>query len=1404
MENLKKRNYELSLWRTKYDGIKGRYTEEKVVTIGSNTSDSPLRAHEPKLGRDVNGNKTLTFSMFYKYWDEDENCLKDNPFTVQDMNGIGLANESRVKLKLDNKWFDFIVKSISEDSSSYKFTYTCKDQNVYELSKTGFNIELSQDLMNNAGTVWQLGEKVLEGTDWAVGSSQSILFNKVREPLYEIDSSIIASQSTITADPDAPAYNTASAFYLSYTLQQQGDLSNQRLYAVFSDDIELDSDNIILNCHQYDCTINAQPASSSVSPYFGKRFVKNTPQIFDPVTQKMVTQYAKQGESSSSIYYGYVENKFYQPNLVDNFITNGKDFTSTKGWKQSVTQAVDSSGAFYLQFPSSSSAWIYNTGIYDYRSKLNGIAKGEEFGLRIKYYGTGRLSNIAVAKTTKGSDITSQIVMAQHGSWYNDNEYLYKFAADSQLSENELETNIYYLWMQGQNVVIQEIELFKWNYGTIYPHQASGTELSSFNGVICPSGYIQLNSLDSTQLSYHPYSEVSFTEDSQSLNSYYVPYASEDKKYYYYLQPQLGDDPIDDPLKISYEICNEKSNDYEEIRGEIGEYEKIKMVEAKESNRMAILQSLCEKFECWMDIEVQHEEDGTISVDEHGAPIKKIKFREYLDTPNAAGFKYGVNLKSVKRNIDSEQISTKIIVKPNSNEFADGGFCTISNASDCPTGENFFYNFDYYINKQGIERDKLIEDLYIYLYPQIKYYNEQIKQLNNEIIQFTPSLENVESKLTIANQGIANAPEEITEKIRLMQIHDKDIEKYHVNANDKGIFNSDGTPWNGFQGKVTSVWRLIEGYYKSVLLLNSQYQEFQRESLAYKEQKKTIEQKINDLKEQIKGYQNLKENLINEFNKKYQPFIAEGNWTSEDYTDPNLYYYDQESVLYESSKPKISYTFDIINVSPLEGYEPYKFQPGDLTYVEDTEFFGWKTDNNGNRTNPYREEVVVYQLDEDLDNPMNDKVSVKTYKSQFEDLFQRIGNTTQNLTFNTGSYQRAAKLVDVNTGISTRALQQAFLDNADILNSIGNQNVTVDNQGITVLNQEDPNERVRIVNGGIFLSEDGGESWKTGITGKGINASEITTGTLNAGLINVSSSYSGRYYGNDGFKDVLAGVTKITEDGVKIFTNVPPSDSQITQGAGGIEYKENPTSSDYGYRTYGQVESSGWQIGIRIPFSVNAQFYENLKEGKNNETLKQITEAKIKVTANWLSGPSAKTIEFDPYTQLYFKDEEQPWKDSWKEDDKIEVDFYDDQQGRHYLCFYFSQVGLRIKDDSSYKNLELEFSYKTALNPNSLLKESTALTLDGVVTKEVNTNIVKQSNISQTSGSFDTLKTSKIKQTEQESNSLELANGGYNCKLYVSNDGYFRIGVYSGQDLNYTLQARGDSSQIWQVIAAES
>jgi phage minor structural protein len=109
-------------------------------------------------------------------------------------------------------------------------------------------------------------------------------------------------------------------------------------------------------------------------------------------------------------------------------------------------------------------------------------------------------------------------------------------------------------------------------------------------------------------------------------------------------------------------------------------------VSAKESNYFNILQSIAETFEAWLDLEIGRDSTGKIT-------SKAIKFKNYAGADNFAGFRYGVNLKDITRSCDSKNITTKLIVKQNANELAEGGFCTIQKAGANPTGENYIYDF---------------------------------------------------------------------------------------------------------------------------------------------------------------------------------------------------------------------------------------------------------------------------------------------------------------------------------------------------------------------------------------------------------------------------------------------------------------------------------------------------------------------------------------------------------------------------------------------------------------------------------------------------------------------------------------------------------------------------------------
>ena len=233
------------------------YKERKLCIIGSDTMTSPARAIQSKLVSSTNGSNTLTFSMYYKYYDEEEDEIVVNPYNKL------LTNERKIKLRYgppvdsdipdseapNTKWYDFVIKDVQENSDNNTFTYTCKDLYINELSKSGFSIQLDAELENNTGTVTELAEKILEGSDWSVSEANDNLRQYKEEPLYEItlgrdiEAVDIVNQTSITI-PAKDENGNGNKIYVFYSIISE---QNPQLQFLYSKDgiFKTDDDRLI-------------------------------------------------------------------------------------------------------------------------------------------------------------------------------------------------------------------------------------------------------------------------------------------------------------------------------------------------------------------------------------------------------------------------------------------------------------------------------------------------------------------------------------------------------------------------------------------------------------------------------------------------------------------------------------------------------------------------------------------------------------------------------------------------------------------------------------------------------------------------------------------------------------------------------------------------------------------------------------------------------------------------------------------------------------------------------------------------------------------------------------------------------------------------------------------------------
>lgn len=591
-------------------------------------------------------------------------------------------------------------------------------------------------------------------------------------------------------------------------------------------------------------------------------------------------------------------------------------------------------------------------------------------------------------------------------------------------------------------------------------------------------------------------------------------------------------------------------------------FQKVSSIEGSESNCFNFIQELSEKFECWAQLTADHDpstgkiklisdihyekfdlnsldgfphvqlyiKSGDLYIEvnppysedqqyylkiENIYPAKYISFKKNIGTWNDAGFKYGINLKSIERSLDSKDIVTKLIVKPNSNEYAlnTKGTCTIQAAESNFCGENFLLNFNHYFDKGILDYQETWNDLYTYNEKYLGYYI-RLRQLNQQIAEYNYYLN---------GKGAAYG----FNTLLIQKESELQFNTYHINSLNIELNESIQTLWKysnlspienfGIPYKINDEWQsgawTAEGrtrydkdmktrsFVTDIIQLISSLQSLEQDYSILQTQYDDIYTKCLELAACIQDLTDQKTLLHQSFLTKYEPFIREGSWIDENYIDDNKYFQDSQIVSLNSCVPALSYTINLVALEELEGYSNYKFNLGDNTYIIDTEFFGYE-DIDGIQT-PRKETVVVTELIKNLDDHTKDIIKVQNYTSKFEDLFSKITASVQSLQYAEGSYNRVANILSTDGVLVSDILQNSIEQNNLIISNAHDQSVVWDETGITVSCLSLPNNIVKIVSEGILMTTDGGKNWITGISGAGINASVITTGQLNTNVVEI-------------------------------------------------------------------------------------------------------------------------------------------------------------------------------------------------------------------------------------------------------------------------------------------------------------
>ena len=850
--------YEISVWEDKLiqDGNGYKFIENKIAIIGSDTMVGMNKVYDPVLNKKINGEKTLTFSLKYKYLDPySENEEVINPFVSF------LVNERKIKLHYDGEWYEFVIREHEESSDGYEWTYSCEDAFVLELSKTGYNIEFDAELNNNQGTAEQLARKTLKDTEWQIGKGDN-LRQLIAEPIYNgVVSTNLSVLDTDTGETVTIAEDTLVYVFYSYIKNKDGKYV-QFIKKVDNDLYVIDSNNVITATNYRivadDLTVidtetgikikSGDTTLISISDietrFQANRLAYNQLTTYDPIMERTVDRFkVKNGDLEI---YKYDDYSYTTSNVVMNYVVNGENFNiledgSLQGWNPYTDQSGEATvkklelvtkpeigtgkllaelnqlseiqGFLKVQFNGAGTTsnnrflnTLYNSGIENNASFIESISKGDKFVFRWRA-GVGSINNLSPTQNLRAFIAKyTQDPPTRYGFYYkhiNPNDIIVHFGNLTQpnnvtitelnniitggiIVDNPDDTQSYDIDGVPQTpstkyIYVYNNQQYVWNgVENCFKPKTDANYLPYYYIVGTASKSVSKSVMTDTATKiglfiYHVGSpQTYFLQDVQVTRFIpdgsdntgntpiligNVPTAESNLTSYYYVKPKenaIAEDIVT-YKSLTELIAGEGMPGGTEIQPLYNQNsEKVLSISASQSNCFDILQTIAETFECWIDLLVKHDERGYIT-STNGKKDKFVCLKDYIrKEDNWAGFRYGINLESIQRTINSDEIVTKLIVDQSQSDYVDEGFISIASAPSNQSGESYILNFDYFYNQNLLDRDKAEADKLKFI-EDVKDINQVLKTYNKRKADYETSLAEIGSKRNVYTELVDTA-----------------------------------------------------------------------------------------------------------------------------------------------------------------------------------------------------------------------------------------------------------------------------------------------------------------------------------------------------------------------------------------------------------------------------------------------------------------------------------------------------------------------------------------------------------------------------------------------------------------------------------------------------------------------
>jgi hypothetical protein len=271
----------------------------------------------------------------------------------------------------------------------------------------------------------------------------------------------------------------------------------------------------------------------------------------------------------------------------------------------------------------------------------------------------------------------------------------------------------------------------------------------------------------------------------------------------------------------------------------------------------------------------------------------------------------------------------------------------------------------------------------------------------------------------------------------------------------------------------------------------------------------SLENQINNIDTQIEQLKNSL-SIENHFTPdqiiELNDYIIEETWEDQNYYDDVELYNDAKKVFEDLKKPKTIIDIDIVNLFKLiESKNDWdKVQIGDKFYIHyekfgidvESQIIEMNINHDDNSISVTIANTVDIEKDEEkLSKILYDSISVKSTIDMSKYKWDQVNN--------------------VKTSID-EILEGKWNPATNGINAGVNNTVTIDRRGITVISSDDPNKFVRMTNGVIGFTNDGGNTFKLALDATGVYAEHLVgkiTITERLYIENVSGKYTFDQYG---------------------------------------------------------------------------------------------------------------------------------------------------------------------------------------------------------------------------------------------------------------------------------------------------